>query len=80
MHREHGGIRIYSAELCALWRLSATRLRADLYRVLDEILENGRPVEIERRGRILRIDRRIPWIRWRASNFTRTISWENPRR
>lgn len=41
-------------------RLSATRLRADLYRVLDEVLESGRPVEIERRGRILRIEAADP--------------------
>lgn len=36
-------------------RLTATRLRANLYRVLDAVLETGRPVEIERRGRLLRI-------------------------
>jgi hypothetical protein len=36
--------------------LTATRLRADLYRILDEILETGVPVEIERKGRRLRIE------------------------
>jgi prevent-host-death family protein len=36
-------------------RFTATRLRANLYRVLDEVLETGRPVEIERNGRVLRI-------------------------
>lgn len=36
--------------------LKATELRRNVYRVLDEILETGRPVEIERKGRRLRID------------------------
>jgi hypothetical protein len=36
--------------------LTATQLRKNVYRVLDEILETGRPVEIERKGRMLRID------------------------
>ena len=34
---------------------SATRLRQNLYAILDSVLENGQPVEIERKGRILRI-------------------------
>ena len=37
-------------------RYTATRLRANLYRVLDEVLETGLPVEIERSGRVLRIE------------------------
>ena len=36
-------------------RLSATRLRQDLYRILDSVLETGIPVEVERRGRIVKI-------------------------
>ncbi len=35
--------------------LSASKLRADIYRILDEILATGTPVEIERHGRRLRI-------------------------
>ncbi len=35
--------------------ITASRLRANVYRVLDEVLETGTPVEIERRGRRLRI-------------------------
>jgi hypothetical protein len=35
--------------------LTASTLRADVYRVLDEVLSSGQPVEIERRGRRLRI-------------------------
>lgn len=36
--------------------LTATRLRANLYRILDRVLDTGRPVEIERKGRLLRIE------------------------
>ena len=36
-------------------RLTASRLRQDIYRILDQVIESGVPVEIERRGRILRI-------------------------
>ena len=35
--------------------LTTTALRADLYRILDGVLETGIPVEIERNGRRLRI-------------------------
>ena len=35
--------------------MSASKLRENIYRILDEILETGIPVEIERRGKILRI-------------------------
>lgn len=34
---------------------SVSALRADLYRVLDRVLETGIPVEVERNGRRLRI-------------------------
>lgn len=37
-------------------RYSVPRLRADLYQVLDRVLETGVPVEIERKGRLLRIE------------------------
>jgi hypothetical protein len=36
-------------------RLTASKLRANVYRVLDQVLETGVPVEIERHGRRLRI-------------------------
>jgi antitoxin (DNA-binding transcriptional repressor) of toxin-antitoxin stability system len=36
-------------------RLNASRLRADIYRVLDRVIETGIPIEVERRGRIVRI-------------------------
>ena len=35
--------------------LTASRLRANVYRVLDQVLETGIPAEIERHGRRLRI-------------------------
>jgi hypothetical protein len=36
-------------------KYTASELRSDVYRVLDSVLETGVPVEIERKGRILRI-------------------------
>lgn len=36
-------------------RISPSALRADIYRILDEILETGRPLEVTRKGRTLRI-------------------------
>jgi len=36
-------------------RLTASSLRADVYRILDQILETGVPVLIERRGKMLKI-------------------------
>ena len=36
-------------------KLTASRLRADVYRVLDRVIETGVPAEVERRGKILRI-------------------------
>lgn len=35
--------------------LRASALRENIYRILDEILETGVPVEIERKGQLLRI-------------------------
>ena len=36
-------------------RFTATRLRVELFKVLDKILKTGVPVEIERKGKILKI-------------------------
>jgi hypothetical protein len=36
-------------------KYTASQLRSDVYRVLDSVLETGVPVEIERKGRVLRI-------------------------
>jgi len=35
--------------------ISASKLRSNIYRILDGVLETGVPVEIERNGRLLRI-------------------------
>lgn len=35
--------------------MSASELRQNIYRLLDEVLETGVPLEIERKGRTLRI-------------------------
>jgi antitoxin (DNA-binding transcriptional repressor) of toxin-antitoxin stability system len=36
-------------------RTNATRLRENLYKLLDEALASGETIEVERKGRILRI-------------------------
>ncbi len=36
-------------------QISPTKLRQNLYSILDAVLESGVPVEIKRRGRLLRI-------------------------
>ena len=36
-------------------RVTATKLRQNVYAILDEVLEKGTEVEIERKGKILRI-------------------------
>lgn len=35
--------------------LTASKLRENIYRVLDQVLETGVPVEIRRRGKTVRI-------------------------
>ena len=40
--------------------LKATTLRAQLYRVLDKVLETGEPVEILRNGKIIRLVPAVP--------------------
>jgi hypothetical protein len=36
---------------------SPSRLRANLYRILDSILETGKPVVVKRKGQLLKIER-----------------------
>lgn len=33
--------------------ITASKLRANVYRLLDEVLESGEPLEIERNGKVL---------------------------
>ncbi len=47
--------RTVSDRIRAVATITASRLRQDIYRILDRVLETGRPVVIERRGKILRI-------------------------
>ena len=35
--------------------LTASKLRQDIYRILDRVLETGVPVEVRRKGKTLRI-------------------------
>jgi len=35
--------------------ITASKLRSDIYRLLDEVLETGQALEIERKGRVLQI-------------------------
>jgi len=35
--------------------VTASQLRQDVYRLLDEVLETGEPLEIRRKGRTLRV-------------------------
>ena len=35
--------------------IPASKLRENVYRILDEVIETGVPVEVERKGRKLRI-------------------------
>jgi antitoxin (DNA-binding transcriptional repressor) of toxin-antitoxin stability system len=35
--------------------VTASKLREDIYNILDYVLATGEPVEIERKGRVLRI-------------------------
>ena len=37
-------------------RLTASHLRQNIYRILDEVIETGQPVEIERKGSVVRIE------------------------
>lgn len=36
-------------------RLSASKLRENIYRILDQVLETGLPIEIERKGGVVRL-------------------------
>jgi len=48
----------------AVMAITATRLRQNLYRILDDVLEKGVPVEIERKGEKLKIVPEKPVSKW----------------
>jgi hypothetical protein len=35
--------------------ISISKLRSDIYKLLDQVLETGTPLEVERKGKILKI-------------------------
>jgi len=43
-------------------RITASRLRENVYRILDEAISTGAPVEVVRKGTVLRIvpEKRVP--------------------
>ena len=45
----------YRAIFATMAAITATKLRQNLYNILDSVVDTGVPVEIERRGRLLRI-------------------------
>jgi hypothetical protein len=42
---------MYTGAVSMTARLTVTRLRKELYRVIDRVLETGIPVEVERNGK-----------------------------
>jgi hypothetical protein len=40
--------------------VTASKLREDVYKILDSVLETGEPVEVVRKGRLLRIVADVP--------------------
>jgi hypothetical protein len=45
-------------------KYSATRLRQNLYQILDMVIDEGTVVEIERKGHILKIVAETPPSKW----------------
>ncbi|HEY2335267.1 MAG TPA: hypothetical protein VGH58_09700 [Solirubrobacterales bacterium] len=43
---------------------TASKLRANIYRMLDEVLETGQPLEIERNGKVLVIAPKVEQSIW----------------
>lgn len=43
--------------------ITPSKLRADIYRLLDDVLETGMPLEVKRKGRMERLVERKDFIR-----------------
>jgi len=45
-------------------RVTPSQLRANIYRLIDQVVETGQPLEILRRGQVLRLvpPQGTPWI------------------
>ena len=54
--------------------ISATRLRQNLYSILDQVIETGVPVEIERKGRTLRIVPERSLTKWERLEQRRIVN------
>lgn len=54
----------YSFHTGGTMRYSATKLRQNLYNILDKVIEEGITVEIERKGHILKIITETPASKW----------------
>lgn len=54
--------------------ISCTKLRENVYQILDEVLRTGQPVEILRKGRSLRIVPAVPVSRLAKLKSRPTIS------
>jgi prevent-host-death family protein len=44
--------------------ISATELRANIYKLLDQVIETGVPLEIERNGHVVRLVAEKPQSKW----------------
>ena len=54
--------------------ISATRLRQNLYNILDSVVDTGVPVEVERRGRMLRIVAEERGSKWDRLTAHKTVA------
>ncbi|MCF7929630.1 MAG: type II toxin-antitoxin system Phd/YefM family antitoxin [Spirochaetales bacterium] len=55
-------------------RYSATKLRQNLYNILDRVIETGEVVEIERKGHVLSISPEKPVSKWDRIEAHQTIN------
>jgi antitoxin (DNA-binding transcriptional repressor) of toxin-antitoxin stability system len=51
--------------------VTATKLRQEVYEILDSVIETGQPVEIERKGHLLRIVATQPAVPSRLSRMVK---------
>ena len=58
-------------------KVTASQLRQDIYKILDSVLQTGRPVEISRKGQALRIVPVRP-VSWFDSLETRDVIVGDP--
>ena len=54
--------------------ISSTKLRDNIYQILDEVLKTGQPIEVRRKGRFLRIVPEPPTSRMAKLRRRPTIS------